>query len=386
MSKTVPGFLARSVLLLGLILSAPVLLTGACGGEETDGLSAASTSGGDTCVGGVLVDGVCTAKCDPSKCLENNTCVDNTCQLACDSHRDCFGDGSQDCAPAIEDDTGAAINTCQSNSKGAGVGLSCPFGSECADPMVWNAHACGDGTKCDPASPSCASGACQALTCTGQGEGDADAYCTSVDCSADTDCPGGFYCGLVRICDPADVQEPCLDASAFADGGAGTLPGPAGGLRNMCIKRAACAPCETDLDCSEVDGQVCADQAGAKICAARCTKESDCAPGYGCDMTQGVCLHKFGACKGTGKFCEPCVNDLDCGPADGTVSCFANDNGAGCFDFSFPDTCATDADCPTSPSGTHGTCLDANYVATDSSVYLHCYVPIDDNTYKSGCW
>lgn len=386
MTNRFPSYLARTAFLFGLLVGAPAFLMAACGGEESDASGSTTTGGGDPCLGGVLVDGVCTAKCDPAKCLENNTCVANTCELTCDSHRDCFGDGSQDCAPAIEDDTNAAITTCQFNGKGAGVGLACPFGPECADPGVWNAYACPDGTKCDPAAPNCASGACQALTCTGQGEGDADAYCTSVDCTADSDCPGGFYCELVRVCDPADPREPCLDPSAFADNGAGTLPGPAGGVRNMCIKRAVCAPCETDLDCSQVDGQICADQGGTKVCAARCAKESDCAPGYGCDAAAGACLHKFGSCAGTGKFCEPCQNDLDCGPADGSVYCFAADNGAGCFDASFPDTCTTDADCPLSPSGKHGTCLDSTYVDPSSSVYQHCYVPIDDNTYKTGCW
>lgn len=381
-------FAPRAALMLGLLLAVPGAALGACGGDDsTEGATTTTTgTGGDPCVGGLLVDGVCIAKCSPDKCLAENTCVNNTCELLCDTHADCALDGSQDCADAVEDDTGAPIKTCQPNEKGAGVGLKCPFGVECGDPTIYNLHACTDGTKCDPAASDCAAGACQALACTGQGEADADAYCTTVDCESDDDCIGGYYCELMRVCDPDNPREPCLDSDAFGDSGAGNLPGPAGGLRKMCIKRPACAPCETDLDCSQFPGQRCADQAGTKVCAQTCLSDNDCFPGYACDAT-GVCLHKFGACKGTGNYCEPCTNDLDCGPADGTSACATWDNGRGCFDYSLPDTCTTDSDCPTSPSGKHGTCLDeALGVGAGDPAYHHCYVTFDPNTYKTGCW
>lgn len=383
-------FAPRSALILGLLFAVPALSLGACGGDDDDAAGATTTTtgtGGDPCVGGVLVDGVCQAKCVPEKCLAENTCVNNACQLKCDSHADCALDGSQDCLDAVEDDTGAAIRTCQSNGKGAGVGLHCPFGVECADPAIYNLNACSDGTKCDPAGEACASGSCQGLACTGQGEADADAYCTTVDCSADADCPGGYFCAVARVCDATSPIEPCIDASAFADGGAGAMPGPGGQqLRNMCMKRPACAPCETDLDCSQFAGQRCADQGGVKVCAQTCGSDNDCFPGYACDAT-GVCLHKFGSCAGTGQFCEPCVNDLDCGPADGSSVCAVWDNGNGCFDYGFPDTCTSNADCPKSPSGKSGECLDENEgVSPGDSVYHRCYVPLNAASYKAGCW
>jgi hypothetical protein len=407
-------------LALGLALGAPALLPAGCSdGDSTE--ASASGGSGDECVGGRIVDGQCVASCESEKCLAENVCVDNACLLTCDSHVDCNVDGTQNCAPGTRSDLdasdpAAAVQVCQSNGKASGFGLKCPFGAECADPAVYNAYACPDGSDCDPSQcggqpGACVDGACpdgsacvvatcpenecKAMKCLTAGEADAEAYCSSLDCSADTDCPGGYYCAAAaaaeKICgeDPPKgpgAGEDCVDRSAFATDGATYQEGPIGTLRNVCKKRGPCAPCETDLDCSLGEGLKCATLAmGGKACGAICGQDKDCERNYECDDAQGVCVPRFGACKGTGKFCEPCENDLDCGDGSGTVYCAdLSGNERGCFDSAFPDTCSTDSDCPTSPSGTHGTCLNQDWgVPPGDQLYERCYLPIGDFT---TCW
>jgi hypothetical protein len=58
-----------------------------------------------------------------------------------------------------------------------------------------------------------------------------------------------------------------------------------------------------------------------------------------------------------------------------------------CFDYSFPVTCMTDDDCPMSPTGKHGECLDElEQVTSDDSVYHRCYFPIYKTDNKTSCW
>jgi hypothetical protein len=373
------------------------------------------------CVGGIInADGVCEGKCTPDKCLPGNTCVGNRCVLVCDSHTDCLEDGTQDCAPAVEDDTNAAIMTCQSNGIASGVGIKCPFVDECAslfsckttgercdlsqcggaadackiDTEACYAQAncnigkCPDGSACTVFS--CSPQECTAeLTCISNGDGDAAAYCTKNDCADDSDCPGGYYCGVTHdpralcdsnppkgnngFCGKVSINTPCVPESDLGNGNT-LFEGQLCLLRKTCLVRTDCAPCTTDLDCTGIANR-CVSMPGEsqKRCARDCLTLKEC-PGdaYACTAIDEanpdagrVCRHKFGACTGTGKFCEPCQNDTECGPLTGTGACYEFDGEQRvCFS-----ACNSNADCPTAPSGAPGVCL----LDDPASVfYKHC--------------
>lgn len=422
----------RVAMAIGLVVASVVGFTSACGDATGDG------GGGDECEGGVIINGVCEGKCTPDKCIADNTCVGNRCMLKCDAHTDCYPDGSQNCASAKEDGTSADIFVCQRNEVPRGMGIKCPFKFECdgvgicpngqgceraqcgnqPDACVKNEEACGkdeactigkcpDGSAC-VVNP-CTAAECAPLSCLSKGEGDADAYCTRQDCQSDADCAGGFYCGITRdpheLCgsDPqkgdnafcGTTSEPCIEPSALGQGNT-MFEGSRCILRKTCIKRAQCAPCETDLDCSQLPTQKCVGQMdGTKSCARSCATKLDCDPDYDC--LEGSCKPRFGGCKGTGEFCHPCQSDEDCGGKDTVKACIeASGNQRACFDYVLfsadcvaPDcvVCMTDADCPESPSGRHGECFDEGegYGPADS-VYHRCYLPYDAPDNKFGCW
>jgi hypothetical protein len=421
---------------------------GACGSSTNDGGggSAATTSttgatggaGGATvaCEGGVVIDGVCEAKCTDDKCAPGNVCVDNRCKRTCSTHLDC--NAGQGCAVAPREG-GGEIAVCQASGKAAGIGTSCPFGSEC-DGML----ACPNGGACDPSAcggkpdeckldvaackreegctkgrcagddsactvTTCAASECKPLACRTTGAGDADAYCTVADCEADADCAPGYGCGIVRdphaICGaspakPKDGLEPCIDPANYAANGATYREGPISLLRNMCLKRDQCATCETDLDCSALatasqsgklePTQRCIDIAGSKRCARNCATSNDCDPDARC--TEGSCVPKFeGGCVGTGKFCEPCKNDVECGgTADNSMMCGSlSGNQRACIDGALPDACpgGSSKECPKSPSGKSGVCLgEAHGLQPSDGAYHRCYFPFRASTSKFGCW
>lgn len=411
------------------------LLGQACNGNQSTGTPGGPGGGQDECVDGVIVDGVCEGKCDPTKCVEGNTCVGNRCVLKCDAHRDCYHDGGQDCAPAKEDDTNADILVCQANGMPVGMGVACPFGGECA-----GFYRCADDTACfgwqcggDPAAcvtdtaacngdPSCRIGKCAAdgaacrvgcqtectqwLQCETFGEGDADAYCTARDCASDDDCVGGFFCGVIRtpysICGTSKGDNNFCGLTSEAcktpgQDGTSLFEGSLCMLRKSCLKRLEDMPCQTDLDCSQKPGLRCADVAGEKRCARTCGLDNDCQKDKQCLPLQGdtsgalVCVPRFGAWKGTGAFCDPCIDDTECGDATTSRACSELSSGMrACFDQAFPDACTTDADCPTSKSGKHGVCLDESWgVSSGSTVYHRCYLPINDPNTSDGkvtCW
>jgi hypothetical protein len=428
----------RALLALGLLtLSAGVGAT-ACGGGATGGsggsTSATSTAtsgtgtgststGADQCVGGVIIDGVCEGKCSPDKCLPMNTCVGNACELLCTSHSECQT-GTQDCAAAKEDGTAKDVTVC-TNTGRAATGTACPFGTECTMGMLM---ACPNGQACGPADamqcggqactkdamacgadmscrkglcpdktpctvPACPAAECRTLQCQTAGAADAHAYCTSTDCSADADCPGGFYCGIVRdphtICNlmPAKgnnnlcgkTAEPCIDPATFGMDGASYFEGSRCILRKSCLKRDECAPCAGDIDCSFLQGSHCVTAGPDKRCLFDCKKNSDCTGEYHC--VSGSCQQKYGQCtpKTKGEYCAACINDEDCGDKTGAWACEVTDSLSGergCFDTSFSDACMADADCPKSPHGRNGHCLtEADGVSPGDSVYHKCYWP-----------
>ncbi|WP_050434853.1 hypothetical protein [Chondromyces crocatus] len=399
-------------------LRASFALAALVGGAVT-GFAACSV---EECVGGIVIDGVCQGKCEPSLCKDQNTCVGNQCKLLCDSHQAC-NTNTQECLPAVEDETNANIMVCQPKQKAAGFGVVCPFGQQqceglaaCPDGSACGADACGgrpeqctdrgDGTTtCADGSPCCPAEQCIGLVCLSSGEGDADAYCSLRGCSGDEDCPGGYACGVTR--DPRAVcgtdkgnhaacgfsSEPCIDLATAGDTYA---EGSMCALRKTCIKRDQCDPCESDLDCSLADGTTCVDIGGSNRCARACNADSDCDVDYACQG--GSCKPRFGSCAGEGAFCQPCQDDLDCGPNALCTPIAGLDKQKACLPWERPDPngpgvvpalpCTTDDDCPLSPSGImRGECLneDNNYEPGDSG-YGRCYFPYSATVQRFGCW
>jgi hypothetical protein len=432
----------RAALVLGLSMGAGLAAPG-CGDDTattttTTTTTSASSGGGSTACGegGIIIDGDCVPKCVPAECeseFPGNTCVNNACALKCDAQTDCALDGTQDCVAAVEDDTLAPIQVCAANFKVPGYGRKCPFGDECnpPDPAFKPILACPDGTNCSPdvqcggqpascvkdeaacrnkgescnigkcpdasacVVQSCPPNECAALSCLTTGEGDAEAYCSRHHCKADTDCPGGYFCGITRdphlLCGsspekPVDGETPCIAEADFTVDGATFQEGPISILRNTCLKRSQCATCTTDLDCTQAPGQKCVQVGGAGRCGRLCAADPDCDLDYQCDA--GACVPRFGACSGDGNFCEPCQNDLDCGDANSTVSCrSATGDQKACFDNAFPDMCTTDSDCPDSPSGKNGECLDEpEGLAPGDPLYHRCYLPYVAASNKFTCW
>jgi len=336
----------------------------------------------------VIVDGVCEGKCSPEKCLAGNTCVGNRCVLTCGSHADCAPDGTQDCAPAVEDGTGAAVQACKPSGKAAGVGTPCPDGNECGGVSV-----CPDGTPC--AGGGCAPDLCRPLVCNGSTKNNLNQYCTVVDCKADADCPGGYACEQQR--DPHELcgsnpkkgnddrcgttKEPCVAAADFSKNGATFSEGELCLLRKMCVKRSFCWPCASDLDCSRVPGGRCTTIAGSGRCTTSCATSTDCPYNAGC--VEGTCQPSSGACEGEGKLCDVCQNDADC---PGGV-CVNTGRERACATLNKGALCTDNGGCPTTKSGKQGLCLgELQGVPTDSPVYGACYPPIDEATGIVGCW
>lgn len=410
-----PSFFAgaprtRSTSSLHVALALGLLTLGAFGSVVSCGSETAGSSGSsppkEECVGGYInpdtkeCEGKCMEKGDageflPIHCVQDNTCVSNRCVLKCDSNLDCYRDGthpSQDCVPAVEDETNAALTVCASNGKSKGLGVACPFNTECApfaacangdecdlaqcggqpDTCVKDEAACkndpkctigkcsGDGTACT-VNP-CPAAECSPLVCHTSGMGDANAYCTLSGCAADADCAGGYYCGFWRdphaICPEAaaptlcgKTTDDCIDPAKL---GPSLLEGSVCLQRKTCLKRTQCAPCTTDLDCSLGDSQKCVDVGGETRCLRACLVNKDCDRDSAC--LSGFCQPKFGKCIGDGNFCEPCLSDEDCGSKGTNKVCYEYNGQHACVDLT-GNKCASDADCPKSPGNNlNGTC------------------------------
>jgi hypothetical protein len=362
---------------------------GGSGGAGSGGAGQGGAPADDpSCSGGVIVNGVCEGRCSPDKCLAGNTCVGNRCVLVCASQADCAPDGTQNCAPAVEDSTGAAIQTCQPNGKVAGIGTPCPNGTECA-----GFQACPDGSPC--ASGGCAPELCKPLTCTNSVKNNLGQYCTLADCKADTDCPGGYACEDQRdphaLCGSnppkgnnaycGTTQDACVAAADFAKDGATYSEGELCLQRKYCKKRDYCWPCANDLDCGNLPGGRCVDVGGSNRCVAACAASSDCPANASC--VAGTCQPSSGACEGQGKLCDVCQTDSDC-PGG---YCYSTGRERACVPLNKGTPCTNDASCPTVQSGKQGTCLnDFQGVSPDSPLFGTCSLPQNKDTLFSGCW
>lgn len=411
---------------------------------------------GNFCIDLGLGDGLtgkyeaCTgdANCDTARGF---SCVDSECVLAgCLSDADCgaigpcstASDGTRFCE-LVE---GYEPEVPEAPVQPESMSAECPDGSldraavladggECAAAQA-ALTACNESAECTPASVdtpcdvSCYESARSFYECIskyspcddgngefclGAGEGDAEAYCSRACTPSGDACGDGLGCLLVRTsAAPCDAQcgaagsssSSCIPSSEIGEGkgyecGHGQL------LRAICRKNDACRPCETDVDCSGIAGQICAkDQTGAKICTQRCdpTKptcpqgdEAECAI-HDADLGFETCAHRFGSCAATeGLACAPCLSDKDCG---GNSQCIDFIGGSRhCIDFDFECNCDPDTDpvhslvgtcqggCPDSPSGMSMMCIGSDR----STLFQTCIgaridAPLGNPNLVVGCW
>jgi hypothetical protein len=316
-------------------------------------------------------------------------CVSKACTLTCDVESQCGAVGS--CTGAAKDAEGKAVTVCEKDAfpRGGGqYGTPCPNGDECDD-----AHD---------------------FVCVGAGPGDIDAYCTRRYCEGDTDCPNGSFCASVGA---ARGEVPCgSDCGLGGTNASGCVPseqiGPGkhfacGGLSlvvNVCKHRAFCSECQTDADCRGEPNQICAsDGSGGKICTVVCDPNVNSCPWgsaascalWDTALGKPTCAHRFGSCRGTGKGCEPCVEQSDCPNGFCTEAQFTGERY--CVDLG--DSCSC-------PDGTQSTCKGGGCPTTPApgSLTMTCYggsafessalhgkclgatVEVGTRAAKEGCW
>lgn len=318
-------------------------------------------------------------------------CMGGKCGVPCQYSGDCPGGY---CAPAGNDDSGKPAEACEKDSFPRDKGQ---YGSDCP-----NGSADCDATK--------------GFSCVGAGKADPSAFCTQRDCGADTDCPTGYFCSLQRT-----ATVPCQSACGFqgdsskpdcakaAEIGAGKTfqCGPLSLLRHICLKRKFCNSCQTDADCNEEQGQVCAkDESGNKICTVLCDMKTNSCPwgsAAACqlwdkDLGKPTCAHRYGSCKsaGTPAGCDPCVDDNDCGSNGLCVSStFTGEH----FCLELGETCScpagtaqtcTGGGCPKAAGGKSTlteTCIGGSQL-TSSALYNKCYGANSGSfqNIQTGCW
>jgi hypothetical protein len=262
---------------------------------------------------------------------------------------------------------------------------------------------CPKGTECDKK---------QDFLCVGAGVADIDAYCTRRFCANDDECPSGSFCQTVQSKAPP-CEDACgltgsgtADCVAASDVGVGKhfTCGPAALLTNVCRHREFCTPCSTDADCRGKQGQLCAaDESGEKICTVLCDPDVNSCPwgnAGGCGvwdraLGRATCSHRFGSCHGSGKSCEPCVDQGDCpggictaAPYTGERYCI--DLGVSCSCPAGTDASCAGGGCPRSPepAALEMSCLGGT--AYDGSVLAgRCLASSADPTLSAGhesCW
>lgn len=330
-------------------------------------------------------------ECDADQSLG---CVNGECMYVnCATHADC-----------------AKVGLCQSakNAEGKDV-LACLKGTTYPPGQF--------GTKCPEGSAGTECDAANNFVCVGAGPGDIDAYCTKTGCLADSDCGEGYFCSASRT-----SKKPCTDACGITGAaGSGCVAasdigpgkeyscGAIGLLRNICLKRQFCNDCENDDDCRAKPNQLCAsDGKGHKYCTTVCEPNVSNACGWGSaaecavhDTALGkpTCAHKFGACAGTGKGCEPCRDDADCPTGlclrsdyTGENYCLDLASSCSCTGYStYKDTQCLDGGCPKTPGGINMVCYGGSAVPSSSLVKDKCFgSDVLQGTIwpytKPGCW
>lgn len=332
-----------------------------------------------------------SSDCDTDQSLG---CAGGECTyVGCQTHADCATIGE---CKATKDAEGKDVLACTKATtypKGQ-FGTACPGGATAKE--------------CDEANK---------FVCIGAGPGDIEAYCTKTGCLADADCGAGYFCGTVRT-----SKKPCTTACNITGAsGTGCVPaadigagkeyscGAISLLRNICLKREFCNDCQTDDDCRAVPNQICAsDGKGHKYCTVLCepAQSNACTWGSAAEckvhdpaVGKPTCAHKFGACTGTGKGCEPCRDDKDCptgfcSSSDYTGENFCVDLGPSCDCAGFPtsqNVVCQGGGCPDSPGGYKQACYGGTAITSASVLYKKCYGSdtLQGSKWpytKPGCW
>ncbi|MCA9629739.1 MAG: hypothetical protein KC766_18820 [Myxococcales bacterium] len=333
---------------------------------------------GELCTTGFAnEDGEAVGACQPGPCTSNANCniqpgyhcIDSECiQAECVEHSNCEGGICKTGGKDIEGETTNYCTAAPDEKRGPGeFGTACPNGTDdCAEDF----------------------------RCFGRGEGDVYSYCTQFDCTQDADCATGFHCGRVRVgdapCDDTCSGIPAASAGATcvaaSDIGAGKKYecGALNLMRNICVKNEYCAACETDEDCLGEPNQICAKGPdGTKQCTVTCDPTADSCPWgaaseckiFDTDRNVPTCGHKFGACKGDGKGCEPCVDDGDCGPQGICLSSsFTGEKY--CLDLSLDCSCEGFPESSVIPKS----CLGGTCPKTPGGLEMFCIGFLDDPT------
>ena len=326
-------------------------------------------------------------KCNASsecRASEGQACVAGTCRVPCRSHFDCQGLGECTSGASSEGNAGHFCELGRLEKRGQ-------FYTRCVE-----------GSECDAAN---------GFFCVGAGAEDLDAYCTT-DCTNDATCAPGYACTpLIRqpcqaICnlagDPKDRQ--CVPSDQIGEGKPFQC-GSRGVVRNACRPRKFCSPCESDADCLAVTNQVCAkDESGAKICTQLCDLQHPSCPWgsagtcgvWDKDLNSATCQHRFGQCTGSGRSCEPCLTDADCGSQGAcSVSSFTGERW--CVDFRVSCSCGDAADsnglctgggCPRTPGGLSMLCVDATPSDANSGYCggANTANALSTSSSQTGCW
>lgn len=351
------------------------------------------TKGGNT---GEYVPCTANSECDA---LRGFQCIGGKCQVPCTTSADCSSIGV--CGPGGTNAKGKDV--CIRDNKPRGPG---EFGSACPN---------GVDSDCSTQND---------FVCIGL-PGATDGYCSRADCTSDSDCPQDYFCALLSSRTPRSTPPtPCQTACGGIPGNSSDpncVPasdigpgkkyqcGHEGLVRHYCIKRSFCNSCTSDADCLAYPGQVCAsDGNGHKYCTVRCDPSTNSCP-WGSAATCGVwdkslgfptCRHRFGACTGTGKACEPCIDDTNCPNGFCDMSdAFTGEH----FCVNLKDTCScpvgstsretpfcNGGGCPETPGKLQGSCYGDSSLS-GTGIYDHC-LGADINqgllggTPQTGCW
>ncbi len=317
--------------------------------------------------------------------------MSGTCRIACTSHFDCQGFG--ECTSGTDSDGTA--------------GHFCELGVHTQKPGQFYTH-CPSATDAD-------CDAANGFFCVSAGADDLDAYCTQ-DCTDDSSCAPGYACTpLTRVpcTDTCGLKGDAKDRTCIAADQIGEGKpyqcGKRGAVRMACRTRKFCSTCETDADCLAGTDQVCAkDKSGLKTCTQLCDPKHPSCPwgnaaqcGVWDDSLGGAatCAHRFGSCLGTGKSCEPCLKDADCG-ANGACNSSSFTGERWCVDLTVSCGCGQEAaasglcqggGCPMSPSGLTMLCVDSTPSSGSDGV---CYgantstglFAGSTSSQQTGCW
>jgi len=313
------------------------------------------------------------AECTPFTCI---TAGEGDAEAYC-THHDCADDSACPAGFTCGEtrDPRQICNTMKGNTALCGG----PTMDPCVDPSQFNAGGAQlyEGSLCLLRKTCLERGDCAPC--------DHNLDCSFSDAQVCTQHAGSNVCA--RICTgPGDClpDEICSPYDPAALNG-GQYPG-------FCAE-APGVPCALNKDCAS---ESCLPIVGTCGLSPRfdCAQDGDCPTEGDTCQPRSVCVPASGACDASDapgdKFCFHCTKDSDCGDASSNLACVVvSGSESACLALPIADgpDCTVDDDCPTSPSGAHGECLDEpEGVDPGTDVYHKCYFPFDDVAGRFSCW